>query len=193
MKGKTVATTLEDRLVKLETSTRRLRLILLGAVLAGATGVGVGMTESNKGPDGPPDVIRAKSFEVVNEWGEVLLRLCGTDEGDGIMSILNADGGPVVTLGSVDNAGVVTTYNSDGIWCVGLTATDEGAGSLAIYSSDGGLLSELSAADARSGRLSIYNSEGDEVVHLGSSPDGDGAVVVKDRQGEFMRESSGVD
>ena len=188
-----MATTLEDRIAKLETSNHRQRMILLGVAFVGAAGVGLGMTKHSKGPDGPPDVIRAESFEVVNEWGEVLLRLFGTDEGDGIVSIFNADGGPVVTLGSVDNAGVVTTYNSDGIWCVGLTATDEGAGSLAIYSSDGGLLSELSAADARSGRLSIYNSKGDELVHLGSSPDGDGAVVVKDRQGEFMRESSGVD
>ena len=188
-----MATTLEDRIAKLETSARRLRLILLGVVLAGAAGVGAGMTEGNKGPDGPPDVIRAKSFEVVNEWGEVLLRLFGTDEGDGVVSVYNGDGGLAVTINSVDGAGGVTTFNSDGVWCTGIGATNEGAGSVAIFNSEGGLLAELSAADARSGRLSIYNSKGDELVHLGSSPGGGGAVVVKDRHGEFMRDSSGGD
>ncbi len=63
---------LEDRIARLETANRRylVLLLLLGLVFVARAGM-AGADES------VPEVIRAKSFEVVGDKGQVFIRLYG--------------------------------------------------------------------------------------------------------------------
>jgi hypothetical protein len=148
---------LETRISRIESQLkfyRGITLLLLIAVAA-LLGLGAGQT--------PPDVIRAKRFEMVNDAGIPLVAMRPTSLGGAI--------GVFTTKGAV--AGVLTTDES-------------GGGLLNILSGQGrnGVLVLGSNADTTGGAVTVYNSEEREVITLRPSRLGHGVVGAWDGYGK---------
>ena len=88
--------TTEQRVERLERTNRRYRwgiaIVIFAAMIAGAAGAG----------DDVPDVIRARKFEVVTQWGTPVVVMeswkLGGRSGNGGVETFSAKGTPLVTL-----------------------------------------------------------------------------------------------
>ncbi len=184
-------TTIEDRVAKLERSNRRLRLILLGGIAIGAVGVGLGMNQANK----VPDVIQAKSIEVVDDTGAVLVELSSTRQD-----------------GATEVAGTLTTFKSDGNRLVWISNNAQGNGNISVYTEDaremvrlgtffhgtrrfdkedqdirvGHALIELGLNETGTGALAVYDDDGNELVTLTSTEEGLGAFGTFEPNGAAL-------
>ena len=94
-------TTTEERMETLEKQVRRQRRwnIALGVVVV------VGGLMAAKGIQEVPDVIRAKSFEVVDQSGKILMGLGVNKAGGGILSAFNKDSEMIGVFGTSVNSG----------------------------------------------------------------------------------------
>ena len=85
--------TIEMRLQKLEVTNRRYKtivIVMLGAVL-------VTTFMAFRSPIAVPDVLQAKKFEVVDDNGNVLVRV-SQDAGNGLLKTYNKDGKKLVSF-----------------------------------------------------------------------------------------------
>lgn len=187
--------TIEDRIAKLETSNRRLRLMLLGFALTGAVGIGLGMTQASK----VPEVIQAKRFEVVNDKGMAVVSLSTNIAGKGFVGTFNSSGDKLVTITSSPNGGVVSTYNQKGGHVTSLGACEHGGkimtrntegktvfladadndghGFMQVVNSQGSLLARVGALPNRAaGSVEVFNETGGLTVGINSGTTGDGMV-----------------
>ena len=196
---------IEQRLTQLERTNRRLRTGLISLTIAIATVLIVGQAK----PEEIPDVIKAKSFKVMNNKGKALVVLMSDDK-TGSVFINDAEGEPLVMIhAAVTGIGTVVTYNGKGQKLLRLGATDdgevgvfqnfngkgqklvelsstvEGQGALATYNDKGQYIVRVGAS-AGQGMLSTYNGKGHELVELGVLPNGAGAVVTYNGKGQEL-------
>ena len=129
--------TIEERFERLERTNRRYRwgivititLVAIAEIVATVILIGYYV----------PDVIRAKSFEVVNEEGTTLVKLGATKDDDGMVETFSAKGTRLVGLTvTKDDNGMVTTSSAKGTTLVKLGAS-EGNGVVATFGADGGM------------------------------------------------------
>lgn len=170
--------TIEQRLAAVERQLRFHRLVIAGLLVALVALVGYGATE------GVPDVIRARSFEVVNPEGQAVIAARADKDGGGLW-LYNVEGQLVVVAhAGKDGGGVLALYNAEGQSGVGAAALKDGGG-LALYNAKGqqGVVAD---AGVIGGRLTLYNADEKETVILRSRAllGGGGAVVVKNKTGE---------
>ncbi len=146
----------QERLERLERQVRWYRNLTVLLLLAVAALLLSGAGEA------VPEVIRARSFEMVSQDGEPLAALRPTSAG-GAIGIFNRKGG---------TAGV-------------LTADATGGGLLNIISPHGrnGVLVLGYNADETGGAVTVYNKEEREVVTLRPDPGGVGIIGAWDEQG----------
>ncbi|MDP7005324.1 MAG: hypothetical protein QF718_03845 [Phycisphaerales bacterium] len=139
----------EERINGLETQVRTLKRIVYGFGCLLVAGVVVSATTLQT----VPDVIQAKSFEVISENGKPVVvlnsHLLDTGESDvnervyyGSMSSLNSKGGTLVTLGSNNctGTGQIATLNGYGRLLVKLGYKVDGTPGLAPVAYDSGLV-----------------------------------------------------
>ena len=99
--------TVEQRLKRLETQTRRMRWVVLVLLMIAAGAVIFSVTRR----EDIPGVIRARSFEVIGENGKVAAKM-GHAVNNGGVWIFNAEGYSTVFLSADEfGAGSVSTFN----------------------------------------------------------------------------------
>jgi hypothetical protein len=124
----------EDRINILETQVRSLKRIVCLVCCLLVAGVAISATQSQ----GVPDVIQAKSFNVVNNDGTALVHLGTSTAGLGMITTMNNRGQEIVRLGvTVSGKGIVKTMNGNGEALVQLSVNTDGQGVIRTWNGDG--------------------------------------------------------
>jgi hypothetical protein len=114
---------IERELAVLRARTRRLRFVAAAACAA----CGVFLLGA-AAADAPPDVLRARRFEVVSSDNRAVVVLAVDSEGTGIISTHNREGQPMVALRTGEQGdGSVMTFNRAGKQLVDVGETLNGA------------------------------------------------------------------
>ena len=152
--------TIEQRLDRLEQQNR----ILKGAGAAVVLAV-MGVAVMGAGQQGTiPDVVKARSFEVIGK--------------DGIPRVI------IATLALADGeVGKIVTLNSKMSVIVDLAATDSGGGLIVTGNGNGKDLVTLGVATGGEGTVTTRNGSGKVLVNLGVSTEGLGLVTAYDPSG----------
>ncbi len=112
--------TVEQRLDRLESQNRRLRLgcIALLAITISGCVMGLRTARQDAATGDPPlaDVLRARRVEVVDSQGRVIAALAqNTTATGGVVFVKNAGGALVAQMGAADDGrGVVWAYTAEG-------------------------------------------------------------------------------
>ena len=151
---------MQNEITELRNQVRTLKRIVYGFGCLLVTGVIVGATSLQM----VPDVIQAKSFEVVTDEGKVLVELrnlVGGGVDNGMIVTRTSEGQQLVELGANPNGGMVVTSNDKG-----------------------GTLVTLGANKNEGGLITSYSGKGVALAAIGAGPDGDGVVVTYDKDGK---------
>ena len=124
----------EDRIYILETQVRSLKRIVCLVCCLLVAGVAISATQSQ----GVPDVIQAKSFEVLNDDGTAIVQLGASTAGVGMITTKNNRGQEIVRLGvTASGKGIVKTMNGNGEVLVQLGVSTNGQGIIRAMNGDG--------------------------------------------------------
>ncbi|MDA7668808.1 hypothetical protein N8596_00905 [bacterium] len=174
--------TTEDRIENLQSQVRRQRRwnIALGVVVV------VGGLMAATGVRSVPDVIQAKSFEVVNDEGKAVVLLESVlfkGEHYGQVATQNGKGQALVRLGAnADGCGLVGTQNGKGQELVKLAVTTDGQGVIETKNGKGLVLVHIGVT-ADGGSIATTNGKDRILVQLGANTDGNGSVVTQNGKG----------
>ena len=130
-------TTIDARMAKMESSLRFYRSIFLLSTLV----IAFLTISAFKDQQPDPDKLQAKTFEVIDDSGNVLVK-----------------------LGAYKNAGVITTYTDGGKELVDILKNVDGNGAVVGFNSSEAIAYRLTGTTSGGGVLDIYNSLGKEVV-----------------------------
>jgi hypothetical protein len=189
-----MATSIEERLTRLEGKNRRLTIAMLVTGVAAALVVAVGMA----GPEAVPEVVRAHKFELLDDNGKVrasldLLRDQPTlnllDENGKLRVALSADnGGPSLALSDgngrtraslkvTENGSAFALTDENGISRLVLNVDKNGPGGLGLLDKDG---KELASLWVNKGRgmpcLVLWDEDGKAQVAMSK-----GGIVFHDK------------
>lgn len=173
-----MTTSFEDRIAKLETSNRRLRLLLLGVAIVSAAGIGLGMTQASK----VPDVIQAKSFEVVNDDGVAVVKLKSWQRG-GWIETNNHQGERLFLVAASEFGGVAAIFDGAGSQLVTLNTSETGTGTISTFDRAGTGMVSLGTNTSGEGLIRTFNSSGGKLVTISSSPSGGGVSTYNQKGG----------
>jgi len=155
------------------------------------------------------DTITAKAIRIVNQKGKVAAILASNSEGNGLeirngkgkimadlfnhplgtdLFVYTEEGKPSVRLGSL-LGGYLKIYNREGKIVVQLEGVWE-EGSIYVFNKKGESVAKLSSVNGEGGLcvkggVYIENQHGKPVVALAPTEDGDGAIALFDRYGDF--------
>ncbi len=167
---------LENRIARLETANRRylVLLLLLGFVFVARVGM-AGADES------VPEVIRAKSFEVVGDKGQVFIRLYGSGP-NSYVDMKNKQGSSVISL-MAGAFGAITTRDSDGHYLVMTGKEKDGGGVLMVGGAKKGKGAAVRLVGRRhGGRVELMSREhGSMAIVLRADEHGAGQISILDR------------
>jgi hypothetical protein len=150
-------TPLEQRLSKLERSLKLYRVLFGSAAILI---VAFTLISSGKKPSAP-DVIQAKKFELVDDYGNV-----------------------IGTFHQKDGNGALTTYTSSGIKLVSLfTISGGGGGAINTFDDAGNVLLKITKTTGGGGYLGLYNKNASEIIQMGASTINAGYLQVNDNSG----------
>ena len=194
--------TIEMRLQKLETSNRRYKTILVLMIASFAT-----IFMAFRNPKSVPDVIQAKRFEVVDEYGNILVSL-SQDDGKGIIKTYNSEGKKLVNITYTTNqegflaledgkgqetmrlsssndggGGYIGIYNPSGKRTLTL-CNDNSGGNVYVSNSDGNSRAVLQCNSSAGGYMALYNSSGYTAVKLTQTSSGNGDVYINNYNGD---------
>ena len=125
--------TLEQRMKRLERQNRHLRW----GFVAAAVLVVISLMMGQATPSGVPELLRAKTIEIIGDEGQVFVRL-GQVSDHGHVWTYNPHGREVLALtATVDGDGMLCTFNAEGQRLIQLAATESGRGTIVAYGSDG--------------------------------------------------------
>ena len=146
----------EDRIIVLETQIRTLKRIVCVVCCVLVAGVAISATQSQS----VPDVIHAKSFEVVNDDGTAIVELGASTAGVGMITTRNNRGQEIVRLGvTVSGKGFIKTMNGNGEVLIQLGVTTDGEGVVQTMNGDGRKLVRLGGLHGQGG-VWTYSDEG---------------------------------
>ena len=174
--------TIRERVDRIERQNRLLKFGLVFVFLISAGGAGVAGIA--KWGSKPPDIIKAKEFHVVDEYGVSTVRLHSI-LGTGLVSTY-LYGQPMVELGALEGRdGMVVTKNADGKPLVKLTATGGGDGMVVTNDTDGKRLVAIGGSTRGDGGFfSLQNKSGVEVIQAYADENGNGVLGVLNRDGK---------
>jgi hypothetical protein len=180
--------TTEERMQILEKQVRRQRRwnLALGAVII-AGGLMAATSQRTV-----PEIIQAKSFEVVDDKGNALVLLAPNPFGHGSVTVNKKSRGfgpgetiAVVSSDDLGNGGI-DAYSRDGKTVIAsLGADPRGDGAVAVFSKRGKQVFQASPDDAGDGTVNLFNRDGKTMIAgVGADPDGNGAVSVFTKGGK---------
>ena len=153
----------EDRITVLETQVRTLKRIVCLVCSLLVAGVIVSATSMQT----VPNLIQAKSIEVVNDDGTTLVRMGVTKNGQGMIRTMNAEGEDLVRLGvTISGKGIVRTMNGMGQELVQLGVNTKGQGIVKTMNGMGQPLVRLGVDNTDQGTVWTYNKDGNTTASL---------------------------
>jgi len=165
---------IEQRILKLEKSLRAYR-IFLGTSLTLLVAF-VLMSSGKK--DQVPDVIKAKTFQVVDDRGNVLV-LMNKEKGNGQVATYNPAGQKLVRLFTSDgDAGAINTFDAAGSLNFKVTRTTEGGGYMALYNSFNKEVMEVGVTKSGAGYLQVNDKAANKLVKMTTTTDGGGHLSL---------------
>jgi len=108
-------------------------MVFIVAALAAAFLIGA---STNSVPDEIPDVIKAKRFVLVDNYGKEMLVLANTKYG-GVITAFDKNGHGVVEISNGENGGAINVRNKTGESIVRLHADEDGNGLVGAYNRKG--------------------------------------------------------
>ena len=184
--------TLEQEVRTLQKQVRRQRrwnialggLVLVGGLMAATAAKSV------------PDVIQAKTFEVVNDAGVAVVTLESFKDA-GAINLTDKNGNMTFFALSAEDKdgmslGMVTTRNGKGQTLVELGVTTAGEGLVETQNGKGGRLVKLGTTTDGEGVVVTENGKGEKLVELGVTTDGEGFVETQNGKGQNLVSLSGT-
>ena len=167
-------TTMEARMAKMERSLQLYRSIFLLSTLL----IAFLTISAFKEKQTAPDRLQAKAFEVVDDYGNVLVKL-GAYKNAGVITTYTDRGKELVDiLKNVDGNGAIVGFNSTEAIAYRLTGTTSGGGVLDIYNSLGKEVVYAGPTSSNGGLITIYNASGNQIVTTGQTTDQNGVINI---------------
>jgi len=194
--------TIEMRLQKLEATNRRYKTILVLMLASFGT-----IFMAFRSPKTVPDVIQAKRIEVVDAYGNVLVKL-SQDANKGLIKTYNSSGQKLVNItyttnnegyiGLEDGTGKETmrlsSSNEGGGGYIGIfnpagkrtltMCNDESGGNIYVSNSDGNSRATMQCNSSAGGFLALYNSSGYTALKLTQTSSGNGDLYINNKEGD---------
>ena len=132
---------------------------------------------------GALDVVRTSRLEIVDDAGDVRLRLVGSTQG-GVLELESGAGTTIARLGpNSSGLGELSLRNASGTEAAILWVRESGGGAVTVNNTRGIRVAEMSSFDAfeGAGALNLYDPEGEKVVYMGQGqlPGGSLRLVKK--------------
>jgi preprotein translocase subunit SecG len=173
---------IEQRINKLEKSLRYYRLFFGFSVFAL---IAVVLMSSGKKND-VPDIIKAKAFQVVDDYGNTLV-LMNKEKGNGQVATYSTSGEKLVRLFTSDGgAGAINTFDANGKLNFKITRTTEGGGYMALYNSEVNEVMEVGCTKSNAGYLQINDNNAKKLVWLTKTADGGGYISCSNHENETI-------
>jgi hypothetical protein len=193
---------IEIRLQKLEATNRRYKSVLICLIASFAI-----IFMAFKSPKNVPDVLQARKFQVVDDYGNVLVNLT-QDDGKGVIKTYNKEGKKLVNitytsnqegyLGLEDGKGQETmrlsSSNEGGGGYIGVfnpsgkrtltICNDESGGNIYVGNSNGDTRATMQCNSSAGGFLGLYNSSGYTAVKLTQTSSGNGDLYINNKNGD---------
>jgi hypothetical protein len=180
-------TTIEARMVKMERSLRFYRSIFFLSSLV----IAFLVISSFKDKQAVPDRLQAKSFEVVDDYGNVLVKVAAYKEAGAVTTYTKGGKTLVDILKNVDGNGAVVGFNSSNAIAYRLTGTDKGGGVLDIYNGNGKEVVYAGPTTSNGGLITIYNASGNQVVTTGQTGEQNGVINIYNRNNNRINAMGG--
>lgn len=170
---------LEERFEKLQRANRRNRLLVTLVFLMAVVASWAGAVPGDK----VPEVIRAHSFEVVDEQGRVRIALHNSGSGPQI-GLVNRDGIEVVTIMGTRKFGAIATHDGQGGPLVRIGNTASGSGAVIVSQGTTGhqLVTIMGNKNGGEVRVIAGRESGRPVCVLRCDANGDGVVGIFDHK-----------
>jgi hypothetical protein len=190
----------EERLARLERSQRWLRfanVALVGTVLALAVPCCTARkdnalpTAAASSAESVPEVIRARSFEVVNHGGQAVLSVGITSDGNGAIRVKNLDAREVVHIVASKDGGAIAVSSSNGESSLLVGTSGDMAAIEFCANAKGEAVVTILASELGGGALQVCNPLGSEVATIQSDKMNCGLVSVSDANGKVKNGISG--
>jgi len=194
--------TIEMRLQQLEATNRRYKRVVILMAAFFAT-LFMAFRSSNT----VPDVLQAKRFEVVDDYGNILAKLT-QDNGKGIINTYNKEGKKLVHITYTSNqegylaledgkgqetirfsssndggGGYIGVFNRSGKRTLTL-CNDNSGGNVYVGNSNGDTRATMQCNSSAGGFLGLYNSSGYTAVKLTQTSSGNGDLYVNNYNGD---------
>jgi len=194
--------TIEMRLQKLEATNRRYKTILILLTASFAT-----IFMAFKNPKLVPDVLQAKRFEVVDDYGKVLVNLT-QDAGKGIIKTYNSEGKKLVNITYTTNnegylgledgkgketlrfstaneggGGYISVFNPSGNRTLTL-CNDNSGGNIYVGNSVGNTRAVIQCNSDAGGYMGLYNSNGYTAIKLTQTSSKNGDFYINNYNGD---------
>lgn len=180
-------TTMETRMAKMERSLRFYRSIFLLSTLV----IAFFVISAFKDKQSAPDRLQAKAFEVVDDYGNVLVKL-GAYKNAGVITTYTDRGKELVDiLKNVDGNGAIVGFNSSEAIAYRLTGTTSGGGVLDIYNSNGKEVVYAGPTSSNGGLITIYNASGNQIVTTGQTAEQNGVINIYNRNNNRINAMGG--
>lgn len=172
--------TIETRLHKLERANRLYKKIFL-LLIAGCAITLTAFRSRNT----VPDVLQAKSFEVVDDQGNVMVKV-SQDNGFGLVKTFNKFGKKLVNITyTTKNEGFIGVENGNDRENIRLSSSGSSGGYIGVFNTSSQKVAILSAEEA-GGYLGLCNNSGDVKVLLKSQVDAGGFLSMYNSSGYSM-------
>ena len=171
---------IELRMNRLENQVRTYRLVTFLLV----TGISTTLFMSFKDKDAPPDVVKAKAFQVVNNNGDVVAEM-SIEKGNGVVTTYTPSGRKLFQAFTSDGGGGgINTFDNDGQVNFKVTRTTDGGGYMALFNADRKEIFEVGTTTANSGYFRVNDRYGEKLAWLTFTEGGGGyfSLSGKDNQ-----------
>lgn len=180
-------TTIEARMAKMEKSLHFYRSIFLLSSLV----IAFLVISSFKDKQSAPDRLQAKSFEVVDDYGNVLAKLTAYKNAGALTTYTDRGRTLVDILKNVDGNGAVVGFNSTQAIAYRLTGTTSGGGVMEIYNSLGKQVVYAGPTTSNGGLITIYNASGNQIVTTGQTAEQNGVINIYNRNNNRINAMGG--
>ena len=172
----------ELRMNRLEKQVRTYRLVSIVLLL----GISLALVMGFKDKTTPPDVLRAKSFQVVNDNGDVVAEM-NMEKGNGLITTMTPRGRKLFQVFTTEGGGGgINTFDNDGEVNFKVTRTTDGGGYMALFNSTRKEIFEVGTTTANSGYFRVNDKYGEKLAWLTYTEGGGGYFSLAGRDNKEL-------
>ena len=175
-------TNIELRMNRLEKQVRIYRILAFVLVI-GFSGV---LITGFKDKTAAPDVIKAKSFQVVND-NDVVIAEMNSESGNGQITTMTPTGKKLFQAFTVTGGGGgINTFDKDGEVNFKVTRTTDGGGYMALFNENRKEIFEVGTTTANSGYFRINDKYGEKLAWLTYTEGGGGYFSLSGKNNQEL-------